>query len=87
MIAIKATYDGGNLRWVDEPKLAGQHNVLVVFENVDDGLDVDVAEVGPDVSTREQAIKTLQRMYSDIPSDVSLVKELISERRREAVNE
>lgn len=87
MLAVKATYDNGAVRWLQKPKVGGKHSVLVVFENVDDTLVSDDAQAVSNVSIREQAIENLQRMYRDIPRDVSLVEELIAERRREAAND
>ena len=34
MLAVKATYDNGMVKWKRKPKFGGRHNLIVVFEDL-----------------------------------------------------
>ena len=36
MLAVKASYDNGVVRWVKKPRVSGFHNLVVVFDDVDE---------------------------------------------------
>ncbi len=88
MLAVKAKYDNGTVRWPSKPPVSGLHDLIVIFEDVAKG---DAAVECLPQTCREaeldQAIEGIQRLYCDIPPSVSLADELIAERRREALNE
>lgn len=35
MLAVKATYDNGTVRWKERPSVAGRHELIVIFQDVD----------------------------------------------------
>ena len=35
MLAVKATYENGKIKWAKRPNLGGRHELIVVFEDVD----------------------------------------------------
>ncbi len=91
MLAVKAKYENGTVRWERQPPVEGLHDLIVVFDPADEhvhaGCDTNMALGQPATGVRKQAIRQMQAMYRSIPSDVSLADELIAERRREAANE
>lgn len=36
MLAVKAKYDNGVVRWLDEPPIKGFHDLIILFEDVAD---------------------------------------------------
>lgn len=41
MLAVKATYYNGMVKWKRKPKLGGRHNLIVVFEDVGDPVEIN----------------------------------------------
>ena len=35
MLALKATYDNGTVKWQDPPKVGGRHKLIILFEDID----------------------------------------------------
>jgi hypothetical protein len=35
MLAVKATYENGQIKWSKQPDIHGQHRLIVVFEDVE----------------------------------------------------
>ena len=90
MLAIKAVYENGEVRWMQRPPDDGRHDLIVVFEDIPEARRSDDAKTdgtGSQPLDVDRAIERIQHTYSDIPQSVSLVDELIAERRREAINE
>ena len=85
MLAVKAKYENGTVRWKQKPPVVGRWDLTIVFEAEDAHVrDPMKHRKASDV---DHAIQEIQRCYADIPESVSLVDELIAERRREALNE
>jgi hypothetical protein len=40
MLAVKATYDNGTVKWKRKPRFGGRHNLIVVFEDIGDPVKV-----------------------------------------------
>ncbi len=85
MLAVKAKYENGTVRWEQKPPVEGLCDLIVVFETENAGKNEPVQ--CENITVVDQAILDIQRCYEDIPETVSLVDELIAERRREALNE
>lgn len=83
MLAVKAKYQRGNVCWDSPPPLMDFCNLIVVFET-EGSKALEPTENADEI---DQAIQDIQRSYEDIPQSVSLVDELLAERRREALNE
>lgn len=85
MLAVKAIYDNGTVQWTQKPSVEGRRGLIVVFDDVSETQSqadkVDQARL----QTIDRAIERIQRLYSDIPQSISLVDELIAERRRESL--
>ena len=41
MLAVKATYDNGMVKWKRKPKFGGRHNLIVVFEDLGDSVHIN----------------------------------------------
>lgn len=88
MLAIKATYDNGMVRWSRKPPVDGLHDLIVVFADIgDEHSDSNDNRAVKRKSARKRAILSLRGMCSNLGAGVSMADDLISERRREAVNE
>ena len=90
MLAVKAAYDNGTVRWLQKPPTSGSHNLIVVFEDANIENESDKNKKADDlmrVTHRKEAIEALQHMYESIPPGISLADELIAERRQEAQND
>ena len=86
MLAVKAKYDNGAVRWPGKPPVGGLHELIVIFEDVPESSAERTSELSQ-ASELDQAITVIQSLYRDIPASVSLADELIAERRREALSE
>ena len=81
MVALKAKYNYGKIDWEEPPPFEGRCNLIVVFSPME-------AEAPSTTRTaKRRCIDQIQACFEDVPSDVSLVDELIAERRREAGRE
>ena len=84
MIALKAKYDNGTIVWEDTPSYKGCFDVMVILSKK----EIKKKPPSPNIAKRLRAIKSAQEYFTkDIPREVSLVDELIAERRREAARE
>ena len=79
-MVVKAKFNHGQIDWVDPPPFTGSLDVMVVFPPTEKPVAVSPAE-------KRRCIERLQAHFKDIPRDVSLVDELIAERRIEAARE
>ena len=71
MLAVKANYNNGTIRWGQRPVISGMHEVMVVFSDIGEK-QVDKSVQSESARSRiEAAIAEIQRSYSDIPSDLS----------------
>lgn len=88
MLAVKAKYENGAVRWLRKPPVMGTHNLTVVFEDVEEALSVHLREDELDTGSRKmKAIRAMQGMCANLPPGTSLADELIAERRREAARD
>ena len=52
MLAVKATYENGEIKWAKRPNIGGRHELIVVFEDVDSQSEVHSAfGIAPQKST------------------------------------
>lgn len=45
MLAVKAKYEDGVVRWLDKPAIKGAHNLIVLFEDVADESEKAVLDI------------------------------------------
>jgi len=79
MLALKAKYNNGVIVWDDPPPFKDGGDVIVIFSQTEASAS--------DRMEKRQGIGQIQAHFNDIPAGVSLVDELIAERRREAARE
>ena len=81
MIALKAKYSNGQIEWEKPPPFTGACDLIVVFS------PTEVEGDSTSRTAKRHCIEQVQAYFSDVPSDISLVDELIAERRQEATRE
>ncbi len=68
MLAIKAKYDNGVVRWLENPPVSGKHDLIVLF--------ADMAEAQPqsgpssqtgDIRMSEEALQPLPELSGSVP--------------------
>jgi len=84
MLAVKAAYDNGILRWLQKPPTGRTNSVIVVFDDLEEGTPDSITK---HQQTKEQAIKAIRGLCKNLPDGVSMVNNLIAERRQEAASE
>jgi hypothetical protein len=68
MLAIKAKYENGIVRWLENPPVSGKHDLIVLFEDMAEGHP----QGGPSTkaeNTRmgEEALKPLPELSGSVP--------------------
>ena len=81
MVAVKAKFNHGRVDWEDPPPSTGNCDLIVIFTSAEEPV------MSASRAAKRRSIERLQAYFSDIPRDVSLVDELIAERRQEAARE
>jgi len=81
MVALKAKYNYGKIDWEEPPPFEGCCDLIVIFAPVETEMS-SMTHIA-----KRRCIDQIQAYFEDVPSDVSLVDELIAERRREAACE
>jgi len=81
MIALKAKYNQGKIDWEKPPPFQGSCDLIVIFS--------PLPETKPPALTtsKRRCIDRIQKQFANIPREVSLVGDLIAERRREAARD
>jgi len=79
MEVLKAKYHNGAIIWNEPPPFKGGGDVIIIFSPTED--------ISTTRADKKHCIEKIQDYFNDIPADVSLVDELIAERRREAARE
>jgi hypothetical protein len=85
MLALKAEYENGTVRWGQKPPPDGHYIVTVVFEEVGDAMP-DSKNEPTGTSRKLMAMERLQSLCKDISPSTSLVDMLLAERRKEAAD-
>ena len=81
MITLKAKYNQGKIDWERPPPFQGCCDLIVIFSP-------STEEDSPTSHTsKRHCIDHIQKQFQNIPPEVSLVEELIAERRQEAIRE
>ena len=81
MLALKAKYNHGKIDWVEPPPFQGSCDLIVIFSPPEETVPLATP------AARREYIRQIQEKFTRIPPDVSLVDELIAERRMEAARE
>jgi hypothetical protein len=58
MLAVKATYDNGMVKWKRKPKFGGRHNLIVVFEDLGNPVHIKITPKVTDQSDRQDTLST-----------------------------
>lgn len=66
MLAVKATYDNGKIKWSQKPKLRGRHNLIIVFENIGESESINTT---PNVAviSEKQSIRSTTTAMAPLP--------------------
>lgn len=83
MLAVKARYDNGVVHWLQQPPVGDHYSLTVVFEE----MEQPQTEAEMKQERKKEAINALCGFCSNVPADVSMVDQLIAERRLEAQRE
>ena len=86
MVAVKARFNHGKIDWEESPPLTGSCDLIVIFQSA----EKTAIKNAPKASQAEKrrCIREIQEHFKkNIPPGVSLVDELIAERRLEAARE
>ena len=81
MVAVKAKFNHGKIDWEEPPPCTGSCDVIVIFPPIKKPV------VAASQAEKRRCIERLQAHFKDIPRDVSLVDELIAERRQEVARD
>ena len=82
MVAVKAKFDHGRVDWEEPPPSTGNCDLSVIFTSAEEPV------MSASRAAERRCIEEIQEHFkSNIPRDVSLVDELIAERRQEAARE
>ncbi len=84
MLAVKAAYDNGTVRWLQKPPDSGVHSLIVIFEDIEDSEQTQQVAV---TEQKTHAMERLQALCEDLPPDLSMVDMLLEDRRKEAKRE
>jgi len=60
MMTVKAIYDNGTVKWERKPQVSGLHNLIVVFQDVENQPVESISE------TKPQATGTSWRGFKDL---------------------
>jgi hypothetical protein len=82
MVAVKAKFNHGKIDWEEPPPFGGSFDVMVVFSPTEKPVPVASS------TEKRRCIAAMQKRFiENIPRNVSLVDELIAERRLEAARD
>jgi hypothetical protein len=82
MLAVKAKFDHGKIDWEEPPPFTGSCDLIVIVPATEE------PAVSASRAAKRRCIDAIQeRFKKNIPRTVSLVDELIAERRQEAARE
>ena len=81
MVVLKAKYRDGNIVWEEPPPFKGGGDVIVIYS------PTEMEAPSTNRTVKRDCINQIQAHFNDVPEGVSLVDELIAERRREAARE
>ncbi len=85
MLAVKAEYDNGQVRWHRKPSVSGRHPLRIVFVDIEECSDRTAEESGGLLEEKKKmAISSMRGICTNLPKGVSMADELIEERRRDA---
>jgi hypothetical protein len=81
MVALKAKYNHGTIDWEEPPPFQGCCDLIVIFTTPGE------ADFSASRAAKRRCIDRIHEHFKGIPPGVSLVDELIAERRLEAGRE
>ena len=82
MVAVKAKFNHGKIDWEEPPPSVGKSNLIVIFTSTETPVS------STSLAEKRRRIDEIQKRFmKNIPRSVSLVDELIAERRQEAARE
>ena len=64
MLAIKAKYDNGVVRWLENPPVGGTHDLIVLFEDVAGGLP----QGGQSARISVDELQPLPELFGSVPN-------------------
>jgi hypothetical protein len=67
MLAIKAVYDNGIVRWLENPPAGGLHDLIVLFEDVDAGLPLGASAHESSDRISEDSLQPLPELRGSMP--------------------
>ena len=65
MLAVKASYDNGAVRWKNKPHIAGQHDLIVIFQDVDKVESSDKKPTDDSGEWQALSLSSLEKAYCD----------------------
>lgn len=81
MLAVKAEYDNGTVRWRQQRPPVQKCQLVVVFDQGEDNTTDEDEE-----AKKMDALNRLDKLCDGLPPSLSLVDMLLEDRRKEALN-